>query len=159
MKIKRIFGIGSVVGGLFLSALPISAADQSGTTDLSATVDATYMLTIPSNTAISYGAKSTLLPGELKVKGNVQKGQSITVTASPTALHNDSQNTDISYTLKKDAIPFTSDTWNEQELRDGLVNNASAKKDMLSIAIDASAWNSAKAGSYKGTIIFSAQLK
>lgn len=159
MKMKRVFGIASVVGGLFMSALPICADEQSGSTQLNANVDATYMLTIPQATTIPYGKTTMNISGYLKVAGNVNAGQTIKVSAAVTPLHNAAQNTDIPYTIKKADAAFSTDTWSEDELRSGLANDEAGKKDQLSIAIDEASWNSAKAGSYTGSIVFTAELK
>lgn len=136
-------------------ALPVSAQElqKTGNTEVTANVASDYVLTIPAKTEIAFNATSTNLAGTLKVTGNVLPTQEVKVTATPNALHNEVQNTDLPYTLKKGAEIFTADTWNETELRE------ETKAVQLSIAITEAEWNKAEAGNYTGSITFTANLQ
>lgn len=136
-------------------ALPVSAQElqKTGDTEVTANVASDYVLTIPAKTEIAFNATSTDLAGTLTVTGNVLPTQEVEVTATPNALHNEAQNTDLPYTLKKDSETFIADTWNETELRE------ETKDVQLSIAITEAEWNKAEAGNYTGSITFTANLK
>lgn len=135
--------------------LPVSAEE----TPVTATVDSSYELTIPARTDIAYNATSTTLNGIVTVKGNVLPNQIVTVSATPGALHNNEQNTDLPYTLviSDTTQQFSSDTWNEIQLRDRL-NGGDGKTVSLSINITEKDWKNAEAGTYTGNITFTAEL-
>lgn len=143
----------------FAAALPAYAQEptQEKTTQLEAEVASTYTLTIPAKTTIAFNATETDLEGTLKVSGNVLPTQKVTVTATSNPLHNTAQNTNLPYTLKvKGENAFSSEEWDEDELRSGLTGEG--KQIALSVAITADDWNKAKAGKYEGSIVFSAEL-
>lgn len=144
---------------LLAVAIPVSAEDKEETTPLEVSVPSTYTLTIPAETNIEFNAESTDLKGVLKVTGNVLPTQSVQVTATTKALHNSVQDTDLPYALKYDGNEFTSAEWNETELRDGLEGDGKGKELSLNVAITQADWNNAKAGTYEGSIVFTATLK
>lgn len=151
MKKRVLAGIMSVMM-MTTTALPVSA--QEGSTTVKATVDSTYILTVPAETSITYGAENTLLSGKLKVTGNVLPTEQVMVTASCGSLHNAVQNTDLTYALKDEqSVVFSSAMWSETELR------GAAKEIGLKIYIAEDAWRQAKAGSYTGTITFNAEIE
>ncbi len=129
------------------------AADQSGETLVRASIESTYILTIPREQTIAFNALSTELSSPLKVTGNIASGKKVTVTAATEALACPTQDTTIPFSLQKDGSDFTSEDWTDAELR-----AASPKEITLSIEIAAAAWNAAKAGEYTGTITFQAKL-
>ena len=131
-------------------AVPVSAEE---TTLLDATVTSTYTLTIPATTEIAFNATSTNLDGMLKVVGNVDVGQYVTVTATANPLHNDTHNADIAYTLKNGTTAFSTTNWSETELRAD-----SPKEIRLKVDIEQAEWDAAKAGYYYGSITFAAAL-
>lgn len=135
--------------------LPVSAAESKDTT-LTAEVPSTYTLTIPAATTITYGNTSTDLSGKLKVTGNVLPSQSVTVTADAKPLRNAVQNTDLPYTLENASGSFTTASWSEAELRSGLGGDGMGKEIQLSVKLKESDWNQAKAGTYSGSIVFTA---
>ncbi len=132
---------------------------QTKDTKLSAEVGSTYQLTIPAATTINYGSLSTNLSGALKVSGNVDVGEKVTVTATSNPLRNESHGENLSYTLMSGTAVFTTADWSEEELRRGLEGAGSGKEISLSVAITAEAWAAAKAGSYEGSVTFKAELK
>ena len=142
-------------------AAPVSvwAADiQSQKTDLKTKVTSSYTLTIPAATTIAFNRTSTDLNGVLKVSGNVDVGEKVTVTATPHALNNESHKKELPYTLMKGEAVFETADWSETELREGLKGDGSGKELQLSVAITEEAWKAAKAGSYEGSITFVAKL-
>lgn len=133
-------------------ALPVHAAEK--TTTINTSVESKYELTIPATTDIAFNATSTNLNGELKVTGNVKPNETVTVSAVKNKLENqDNASAEIDFALKQGTGDFTSATWNEQELRE------KTKAISLSVAIEQSAWDNAKAGNYTGGIVFTAELK
>ena len=147
-------------GAIALAVLGVSALPALGNeTKIRVTVESSYQLTIPAKTDIFYGQTSTPLNGILKVTGNVLPDEAVQVTASAGALHNDMKNADLPYSLVtlKDGQPFVSAIWDEEELRDGL-NGGAGKTLELSISITKENWNQAAAGTYEGTVTFTAGL-
>lgn len=132
---------------------------QTGTTPIGASVPSSYTLTIPSKTNIEFNAESTALDGVLKVTGNVLPTQSVKVTVETNALHNSVQNTDLPYTLKYGDDTFESAEWNEEDLRAGLEGDGEGKELSLSVAIAKSDWDNAEAGTYEGSIVFTANMQ
>lgn len=136
-------------------ALPVSAEE----TPITATVGSSYELTIPASTNIVYNATTTPLNGIVTVEGNVLPNQIVTVSATPGNLHNSEQNTNLPYTLvtSNTTQQFSSDTWNETQLRDRL-NGGDGKTVSLSVNITEDNWKSAEAGTYTGNITFTSEL-
>lgn len=143
------------------AAMPVCAAEntESRKTIINAKVNSSYTLTIPAATTIVFGRTSTDLNGVLKVSGNVDVGEKVTVTATPKALKNNSHNEELPYSLMNGETAFTTAKWSETELRAGLESTKAGKKFQLSVAITKEAWAAAKAGSYEGSITFEAELK
>lgn len=145
--------------GNIAAPMGVWAADtQTGKTDLNAKVNSAYELTIPAKTTITFGNTSTSLNGKLKVSGNVDVGETVTVTATPNALKNASHNVELPYTLMNGQAAFTTANWSETELREGLEGDGKGKELQLSVAITKDAWEAAKAGNYAGSITFTAEL-
>ncbi|MDO4341089.1 MAG: hypothetical protein Q4C91_23945 [Eubacteriales bacterium] len=145
--------------GSIAAPMGVWAADtQTGKTDLNAEVDSTYKLTIPAQTTLTFGAASTKLDGVLKVSGNVDVDEKVTVTATSNALKNASHKVELPYTLMNGQAAFTTANWSETELREGLEGDGKGKELQLSVAITKDAWEAAKAGSYAGSITFTAEL-
>lgn len=151
MRNKKIVAgaLGIVV--MIAAALPVYAENE--TTEINTSVDSTYTLTIPKKTDIIFNAESTDLTGTLKVTGNVLPTQSVVVTVETKDLYNSVQNTTLPYKLMNETEEFTTATWNEEELR------SENKEFQLSVAIEKSEWNKAVAGSYEGSIVFTADMQ
>lgn len=160
MKRKVMVGL-TVVALMGVTALPVSAQDntESKDTTITANIQSTYTLTIPSETQIAFESPSTDLNGKLKVAGNVRNGEEVIVTVSKTAFHNEEQGTDLPYMLvnKEDGKVFTDMTWDEDTLRAGLTGTG--KEVQLSVNIKETDWKTAEAGEYEGTITFTADLQ
>lgn len=145
---------------LLAAAMPVYAGDssqQSGELQIKTDVDSSFTLTIPQNTNIDFKSTSTQLSGVLKVSGNVDTDEQITVTAKASPLAKTSGET-IAYTLTDGTAAFTGAVWNEAELRAGLTNAEGQKAIPLYIEIAEDEWSRAKAGSYAGTVTFTAEL-
>lgn len=137
---------------MMTSVLPVYAAEnQQGTTTVTATVDSTYTMTIPAETKIPFNQVETKLNGQLKVKGNVRSNEEVSVVAAVNPLENEKKEK-IAYVLKQGGAEFKSATWSEQELRE-------EKAYELSVTIPQATWDTAKAGTYTGGIVFTAQLR
>ncbi|MEG0392534.1 MAG: hypothetical protein RR626_07200 [Anaerovoracaceae bacterium] len=155
MKKKLLAG---VMGILMVGAMGTSAF-AAETTNITTTVKADYTLTIPAATTIAFGAETTNLSGKLKASGNINADQKLTVTATANPLQVATDKTkEIPYTLKNGAATFTSDSWSEAELRDGLASADAGKSIQLSVNIVKAAWEAAKAGTYEGSITFEAKI-
>ena len=151
MKRKTLAGIMSLAV-IAAVAVPVHAEDK--TTELNSNVPSKYELTIPMTTEIDFNTLSTDLNGTLKVTGNVQSNQTVTVSATKHILENqDNNSAEIDFALKQGTSDFSSATWNETELRAG------TKEITLSVVIEQSAWDNAKAGNYTGSIVFTVELK
>lgn len=151
MRNKKIIAGALGVAMMIAAAFPVYAENE--TTEISTSVDSTYTLTIPKKTDIIFNAESTDLTGTLKVTGNVLPTQSVVVTAETKDLYNSVQNTTLPYKLMNETEEFTTSTWNEEELR------AENKEFRLSVAIEKSEWDKAEAGSYEGSIVFTADMQ
>lgn len=163
MRAKK-FAMGLTALALMgMIVLPVSAQDtqQAEDTTIRANVASTYTLTIPAETEIAFEATSTDLAGALKVTGNVLPSQEVVVTAQAKEFHNTAQDKDLPYTLinKADTQVFTTDKWNEDDLRAGLDGDGQGKEIQLSIDITKENWDKAEAGDYEGTITFTADLQ
>ncbi|KAB5606249.1 hypothetical protein [Bifidobacterium jacchi] len=155
-----------IVAGLLLAPATAVAADsneQAGETQLNATVESTYTLTIPRDTQIAFETETTPLDA-LKVTGNVND-EVVTVTAETSGVLDATNRDDkaaIAYTLNAGeptvASPEDGLVWSEDELRAGFLNDGDAKTVPLTVAIDAADWAVAKAGTYAGTITFTAEI-
>lgn len=159
MKKRWIAGMASVML-LTTAIMPVyaeSPSQQSGELQIKTEVDSSYTLTIPQNTDIEFEKTSTQLSGALKVSGNVDTDEQVTVTATANPLSKASGET-IDYALTDGTAAFTGAVWDEAELRAGLTNAEGQKAIDLYIEITEDEWSQAKAGSYAGTITFVASL-
>lgn len=145
--------IAAVLGLTLMMGTVLPAHAEEKTTPINASVDSTYTLTIPAKTDIAFNAESTDLNGVLKVTGNVLPTESVTVTVKTNDLENRVRNMKLPYKLMYGANEFTTATWNEDELR------AESKEIQLSLAIEKSDWDKAEAGSYEGSIVFTAGMQ
>lgn len=140
----------AMLGGL---AVPACAAEpQTETTTLKATVNSSFLLSIPANQTVLYNAAKTDI-GRVSVTGNVLSTEEVTVTVDKTNFKHATKDAAIPYTLTNNEIPFTKGVWSETELRD-----ATPKAVDLSVNVDAADWTAAPAGAYTSTITFNAAL-
>ena len=126
-------------------------AEETKTTIITTSINPTYTVDIPANTAIAFNAASTTFDTKLGLsKAQLDPGSKVTVTAKPTALKNDTDSSKtIPFTLcKDDGTAFTSADF----------TNTSDKVE-LSVHIDQTAWNKAYAGNYTGSVTFEISYK
>ena len=159
-KLAALLTAAVLMGSLAVPAGVWAADQQTESSDLIAEVSSTYQLKIPAQTTLSFGAQTTKLNGVLKVSGNVDVDQKVTVTATANALQNTSHGTELAYTLLDgEQNLFQTADWSEEELRAGLEGDGKGKEIPLSVAITEETWKAAKAGTYEGSITFTAELE
>lgn len=156
MKRKILVGMMSALLAVGM-AVPVGATEtnpKSDSTTVTADVASSFVLSIPSTTDIVYKVEKTQIEGTLKVTGNVDTDEQVTVSVQPGQLHNESHNENIVYTITEGtgAEAFTGAAWSETELRAG------SKEFSLHVNISDDAWEQAKAGDYEGIVTFTAQL-
>lgn len=159
MKKNRLAGMMSAaLAAAMMMAVPVGATatgPQRGSTTVTANVASSFVLSIPASTTINYGVERTKMSGSLKVTGNVDTNEQVTVAVETSPLHNQTHNENIIYTVTASETgedAFTGDAWTETELRD------ETKEIPLYVLISGDAWDQAKAGDYEGTVTFTAQL-
>lgn len=155
MKKRWIAGI-LATALLMTGEVSVYAAEnqQSGTTTVTAKVDSTYTLSIPEDTDLSFGEVDTLI-GELSVTGNIGTKQKVQVTVGKTDFvdEKDAANK-FSFDLLHNGTAFSEQTWDSDD-----VWAAEAVKYPLTVHIPQETWNATKAGSYKATLTFQAELQ
>lgn len=159
MKKNRLTGMMSAaLATAMMMAVPVGATapePQRDSTTVTTDIASSFVLTIPATTNITYGVERTQITGTLKVTGNVDTNEQVTVAVETSPLHNQTHNENIIYTVTASETgedAFTGDVWTETELRD------ETKEIPLYVLISGDAWSQAKAGDYEGTITFTAQL-
>ena len=149
---------GAFLAGMLMlaAAVPVCGAQNTEEkTTLTADVGSVYTVSIPADQDIVFGKEDTTLDGRLKVTGNVKPGEKVTVSASATAFVNQDVNGEsFAFSLKSGAAEFTSMDWSEAELR-----AAAPKEAALTVHVPSESWAQAKAGTYKASITFRAELK
>ncbi len=136
-------------------AFPVSAAEhQEKSTTLTTAVESKYILTIPRDMEIPFGAEETGI-GSVKVTGNVKPGETVQVDAAAGNFisQEDPQDT-IALTLidKNEDSKFQSSVWNEQDMR------SKTKEIPLVVRVEKTDWDKAYAGTYKAILTFEASL-
>lgn len=136
-------------------AVPAGAAEpQEKSTTLTTAVESEYILTIPRDMEIAFGAEETGI-GSVKVTGNVKPGETVQVDADAGSFisQEDPQDT-IALTLtdKSKDITFQSSVWNEQDMR------SETKEIPLAVRVEKADWDKAYAGTYKAILTFEASL-
>jgi|AKZA01.1.fsa_nt_gi hypothetical protein len=152
MKRNILLGLISAATAASMLAMPVYANELA--TELTTTVESAYTLEIPANNGITYGVESTAI-GEVSVTGNVLPTDAVTVTATTDAFKNQSQSgvEDVPFTLRDTSGDvFTGATWNGAEI------NGQTKAIELSVDITPADWQAAAAGTYAGSITFTAAI-
>ena len=136
-------------------AVPVSAAEpQEKSTTLTTDVESEYILTIPKDTQIPFGAEETGI-GSVKVTGNVKPAETVKVDVETgNFISQDNPQDTIALTLinKNDNSEFRTSIWNEKEMRD------ETKEIPLAVQVKGEDWNKAYAGTYQATLTFTASL-
>lgn len=137
-----LFAAGSMI-------MPVEAAGttQTGSTEITSTVNSHFTLTIPMRTEIPFETEST--PIAVQVIGNVKQGETVVVTTQEGALANKKGNGEIPYTLD-----VNEHTWSEAELR-----SAAPTVKSVNLKLTPESWDQAQAGEYQGTLMFTANLQ
>lgn len=142
--------------GLLGSALllfPVTTFAEEQTTTITAEIPSTYTVTIPAETKpIVVNAELTEL-GTLKIEGNLDPSKQIKIEAKTLLLANEGDaNQTIPYALvDATGTEWQSATWDEADTTAG-------KELGLSVKIGKAAWDVAKPGKYKGSIIFTSSI-
>lgn len=129
----------------FNSGIPAYAANSTGgTTTITTSVGAAYTVTIPESTRITFNVLSNSIGNIAVTQARLEPGEKITVSAVTDGKlkNNEDDTATIAYTLKSDDTAFTS------------ADFTSIATKALTIDITQAEWDSAKAGSYTGTITF-----
>lgn len=132
-------------------ALPVSAAEntQTGDMDVQATVKSDYMLTVPSTVVdIPFEQENTEL--SITVSGNIEKGKTIKVTTEDGSLKLGTSDS-LPYTISEKQL-----TWDDAELDNGGEKGVVKTTNLI---ISQESWKAAKAGTYKGTVTFTADMQ
>lgn len=154
---KTAMGVAAALAlSLAVTGTALGADEQSGTTRITTTVDSSYILTIPNDTVIPYGATDTKLGGDLMVSGKIGANKKVTVSVDSvnrTLKPANNGATTIAYLLHKQGVDtaFVSEEWTASE--------AEASKEInLMVKIEQAAWEAANPGEYSDTITFRAAL-
>ena len=136
-------------------AAPVSAAEpQEKSTTLTTDVASEYMLTIPQNMTIPFGAEETGI-GSVKVTGNVKPAETVQVDVEVgNFISQDDPQDTIALTLinKNDNSEFGISFWSEKNMRD------ETKEIPLAVQVKEEDWAKAYAGTYQATLTFTASL-
>lgn len=135
------------------SAVSAFADTTSGTTNptsnpattITTNVPSSYTVVIPAETNIPFNKADTELTGTLHLSAaQLHPGHSVTISATANKLVNQADTTKtIPFTLYANNNPFDSAEFTD-----------TAKKVQLSVHIDQTAWNTAPAGNYTGSVTF-----
>ncbi|WP_430608992.1 hypothetical protein [Enterococcus sp. MSG3310] len=133
--------------------LSVSTTVLADTTELTANFESNYILNIPSNQTIT---DKNVNIGDLYVTGDIAPDQTVKVTAEVNQFERVGSN---------DVLPFTIKcNQSTDELADyyfsetDILAGSETKLDLWS-DINEADWTNAKAGEYKGSIVFTAELK
>lgn len=149
------------VGGAFFavavlasSALTAYAADgsQSQSMELTVQKNASYIMTIPQDQNIDFGAVDTEI-GTLSVKGEIGTNQKVKVSVSKTDFTDTADETNhFSFTLRERNTEFQEKEWGSQEVK---ANTASA---VLTVHIPGENWGKTSPATYRAAVTFQASL-
>ena len=154
MRKNRTKKVGMSLAALALvsaMALPVSAAEnmQKGDMNIQATVKSDYTLTVPSTMDIPFEQDSTKL--EITVSGNIEKGKTISVTTDEKGVLKTETDSELPYTIESTELRWT-DTELDNNREKGVVKTTN-------FIISQENWKAAKAGTYKGTVTFTADMQ
>ena len=134
---------------------PVSAAEpQEKSTTLTTDVKSEYMLTIPRDMEIPFGAEETGM-GSVKVTGNVKPRETVRVDATAGSFISQENPQDtIALTLMDESTDtqFQSSVWDEQDMR------KETKEVPLAVRVKKADWDQAYAGTYKAVLTFEASF-
>ena len=160
MRQKRLLALamaGAMMTGTLATAVPVFAAESSGTTKVSLTVEPknTYTMTVPANTKLSSAGTATQLTGGIKITdGTLEDGKKLTVTAKSAnswKMKADSATTQIGYTLYSDEGKTAATSW---EFTQEEANKDSGTTRDVYAKANADDVSSAASGEYSDVITF-----
>lgn len=158
--VKRAFAALMAASVMMLSSVPALAEgtsdmQQSKSMELFIQKTPTYTMTIPATTnTIEFGTENTVI-GDLSVTGDVGTKQQVRVTVSKTDFVDEKDKTNsFSFFLQHKGVNFTEATWTSTQIRTEPVTAYA-----LTVNIPTETWAQTKAGSYKATLTFEAELK
>lgn len=154
-KMMKKTGAAFLASALVLTAvIPVYASDtQTESLQLTTTQAASYLLTIPLETTVEFGAVTTEI-GTVKVNGNIGTKQQVKVTATHTDFVDTKDDTNkFSFKLQDAGNVFNGDVWNWQDVR-----TESQKEHSLQVVIPEETWKEVPSGTYQATLNFVAEL-
>lgn len=143
------------LGILFLGLIPLSASTVAlaDTTELTANFESNYILNIPSNQTIT---EKNVNIGDLYVTGDIAPDQIVRVTTEVNQFERVGSNDVLPFTLKYNQS--TDELADYSFAETDILAGSETKLDLWSDIKDVD-WTNAKAGEYKGSIVFTAELK
>lgn len=157
-KSKKIMAALLAATAFCAAAIP-AYASSTGTDnqsmDLNISKTATYTMSIPSTQSnITFGTVDTII-GDVSVTGNIGTKQQVRVTVEKTDFVDAKDNTNkFSFELLNNGTAFSGQVWDSDQVR-----AAQAVAYPLTVRIPQTTWDTVKAGSYKATLTFQAELK
>lgn len=144
---KRLFALAlalCLLCGATAFATELNSQNTSGTTTLTATIDDAYTLVIPASLPITYGATATALTLEV-TNYRLAAGKSLNVAWTSSGKLT-AGSAELPYQLLLNGSEATS------------VNFTAVGTKDLTVSIAEADWNSAAAGSYTGSVTFTASI-
>ncbi|MGH1892474.1 hypothetical protein ABE905_13715 [Enterococcus durans] len=143
------------LGILMVGLIPLSTSTAvlADTTELTANFESNYILNIPSNQTIT---EKNVNIGDLYVTGDIAPNQAVKVATEVKQFERVGSNDVLPFTLKynQSTDELTDYSFAETDILSG----SETKLDLWSDIKDDD-WSNAKAGEYKGSIVFTAELK
>ncbi|MGM0214220.1 hypothetical protein [Enterococcus sp. AZ109] len=139
---------------LLASFIPLSTSTVAlaDTTELTANFESTYVLTIPSNQTIT---EKNVNIGDLYVTGDIAPDQLVQVTAETKQFERVGSNDVLPFVLKHNQSSTLLEDFQFEEA--DMLSGSETKLDLWT-DINETDWSNAKAGEYKGSIVFTAEL-
>lgn len=151
MNMKKI--IVACIAIVICTCIPNRVVATEGTMTLTATVPATYELSIPITSVPVDHTQLKHSIGKLTVKGNIEAQQTVTLSVKELKKFTSSTSpAAIPFEVIKGDTVFNQEVWTADELK------AANKEIELHIRFAQDAWKMAHSGDYSGSIIFSAEL-
>ena len=147
---KLISNLALIALGLF----PVTFGSQAlaEETELTANFDSDYILTIPANQTIT---EKNVSIGDLYVTGNIAPDQVIKVTSEVKQFERVGSNDTLPFTLKYNNSSEVLESYNFGE--EDIILGTEKKLDLFT-DINSTDGSNAKAGEYKGSLVFTATL-
>ncbi len=143
------------LGFLLAGVIPLSVSTTvlADTTELTANFESNYILNIPSNQTIT---DKNVNIGDLYVTGDIAPDQTVKVTTVVNQFERVGSNDVLPFTIKYNQ---STDELADYSFSETDILAGSETKLGLWSDINEEDWSNAKAGEYKGSIVFTAELK